>query len=145
MVHAGCVFLPAFNRLGHKCQDLLSPCDRMQVCTDNRSVYTLVRKSFWLKESDPMSTPTEKLYRRLRGGWDPQRCFRQDSEPNTLPRLSPVMQPTNHHHHLQHIWGSPSLDRFLRNWQYLFNHRESIGGRSNSTIEVVLVDGAIQP
>ena len=29
------VFLwPAFTRLGHECQDLLSPCDGMHVCTD---------------------------------------------------------------------------------------------------------------
>ena len=26
--------LPAFTRLGHERQDLLSPCDGMQVCTD---------------------------------------------------------------------------------------------------------------
>ena len=26
--------LPAFTRLGHKFQDLLSPCDGMYVCTD---------------------------------------------------------------------------------------------------------------
>ena len=26
--------LPAFTRLGHERQDLLSPCDEMHVCTD---------------------------------------------------------------------------------------------------------------
>ena len=26
--------LPAFTRLGHESQDLLSPCDEMHVCTD---------------------------------------------------------------------------------------------------------------
>ena len=26
--------LPAFTRLGHECQDILSLCDEMQVCTD---------------------------------------------------------------------------------------------------------------
>ena len=26
--------LPAFIRIGHECQDLLSPCDGMHVCTD---------------------------------------------------------------------------------------------------------------
>ena len=26
--------LPAFTRLGHECQDLLSPCDEMHACTD---------------------------------------------------------------------------------------------------------------
>ena len=29
-----CFCLPAFTRLGHECQDLLSPCDGMHVCTD---------------------------------------------------------------------------------------------------------------
>ena len=30
----GVCLLPAFTRLGHECQDLLSPCDGMHVCTD---------------------------------------------------------------------------------------------------------------
>ena len=30
----GVFLLPAFTRLGHKRQDLLSPCDEMHVCTD---------------------------------------------------------------------------------------------------------------
>ena len=30
----GVFLLPAFNRLGHERQDLLSPCDEMHVCTD---------------------------------------------------------------------------------------------------------------
>ena len=30
----GVVLLPAFTRLGHECQDLLSLCDGMYVCTD---------------------------------------------------------------------------------------------------------------
>ena len=38
--------LPAFTRPGHECQDLFSPCDGMRVCTDQTSVYTLIRKSF---------------------------------------------------------------------------------------------------
>ena len=38
--------LPAFIRLGHECQDLLSPRDGMHVCTDSTSVYALIRKSF---------------------------------------------------------------------------------------------------
>ena len=36
-LHGWCmlgVLLPAFSRLGHACQDLLSPCDGMHVCTD---------------------------------------------------------------------------------------------------------------
>ena len=34
----------AFICLGCECQDLLSPCDGMHVCTDLISVYTLIRK-----------------------------------------------------------------------------------------------------
>ena len=34
MVHAGVFLLPAFTQLGHECQDLLSLCDGMHVCTD---------------------------------------------------------------------------------------------------------------
>ena len=30
----GVFILPAFTRLGHECQGLLSPCDGMYVCTD---------------------------------------------------------------------------------------------------------------
>ena len=30
----GLLLLPAFTRLGHERQDLLSPCDEMHVCTD---------------------------------------------------------------------------------------------------------------
>ena len=30
----GVFLLPAFTRLGHGRQDLLSPCDEMHVCTD---------------------------------------------------------------------------------------------------------------
>ena len=30
----GVLLLPAFTRLGHERQDLLSPCDEMHVCTD---------------------------------------------------------------------------------------------------------------
>ena len=45
-------------------------------------------------ESEPMLTPREKnlLYRRLRGGWNPQHCIRQDSEFNTLP--TELFRPT---------------------------------------------------
>ena len=38
--------LPAFTRLGHECQDLLSPCDGMHVSTDYTSVYTLIQRVF---------------------------------------------------------------------------------------------------
>ena len=33
MVHAGCFLLLAFTRQGHACQDLLSLCDGVHVCT----------------------------------------------------------------------------------------------------------------
>ena len=52
--------LPAFTRLGHECQDLLSPREGMHVCTDKTSVYTLIRKSFGGMESEPMLTPKDK-------------------------------------------------------------------------------------
>ena len=38
--------LPAFTRLGHECQDLLSPSEGMYVCTDYASGYALIQKSF---------------------------------------------------------------------------------------------------
>ena len=44
MVHAGLVFL-ADMHLSTICQDLLSPCDGMHVCTGEVSVYALIRKS----------------------------------------------------------------------------------------------------
>ena len=56
----GVFLLPAFTRLGHECQDLLSPCDGMHVCTDRTSVYSLIRKKFGGMESEPMLTPREK-------------------------------------------------------------------------------------
>ena len=40
------LFLPVFARLGHECQDLLSPCDGVHVCTDKTSVYALIGKNF---------------------------------------------------------------------------------------------------
>ena len=65
----GVFLLPAFIRLGHECQDLLSPCDGMHVFTDQTSVYTLTRKRVFFggvggggggMESKPMLTPREK-------------------------------------------------------------------------------------
>ena len=103
-----CVFLlPAFTHLGHQCQDLLSPCDKMHVCTDYTSGYTLIQKSFGEMESEPMLTPGEKspLSEKFspedwiqdaassktaspthnQWGLNPRRCIKQDSEPNTQP------------------------------------------------------------
>ena len=54
--------LPAFIRLGHECQDLVSPCDEMHVCTHKTSVYTHIRKSWGgggeRVESDPIKPMT---------------------------------------------------------------------------------------
>ena len=60
MVHAGCVFVASIHRLGRERQDLLSPSDRLHVCTDQASVYTLIRKSFGGLEPEPMLTPRGK-------------------------------------------------------------------------------------
>ena len=56
----GVFLLPAFTHLGHECQDLLSSCDGMYVCTDYTSVYTLIRKSVQGMESKAMAAPREK-------------------------------------------------------------------------------------
>ena len=56
----GVYLLPAFTRLGHECQDLLSLCDGMHACTDWTSVYTLIQKSFGGMEPELMLTPREK-------------------------------------------------------------------------------------
>ena len=56
----GVLLLPTSTRLRHECRDLLSPCDGMHVCTDETSVYTLIRKSFKGMDSEPMLTPREK-------------------------------------------------------------------------------------
>ena len=82
----GVFLLTAFTRLGHECQDLLSPCDGVHVCTDQTSVYTLIRKSFCGMEPETVLTLRKNtLYRRLRGASNTRRCTAQASEPNTLP------------------------------------------------------------
>ena len=76
-----CVFLfLAVTCQGHECQDLLSPCDGMRVCTD----YTLIQKSFLGgMESEPMLNPKQKspLSEKIlpRGGSNPRCCIMQDS------------------------------------------------------------------
>ena len=78
--------LPAFTRLGHECQGLLSWHNRMHVFTDDLGLYSHP-KVFSGMESEPMLTPrVEKtLYRRPRGGLNLWSCIMQDSKPNTLP------------------------------------------------------------
>ena len=83
--------LPAFTRLGHKCQDLLSPCDGMHVCTELDLGLYSYPKEFWgngVRTHVPMLTPREKSpppHFVLKGGWEPQRCIKQGSQPDTLP------------------------------------------------------------
>ena len=62
----GVFWLPAFSRLGHECQDLLSPCDGTHVCTDYESLYTLIRKSLEGMESELMLTLRKKNPYRIR-------------------------------------------------------------------------------
>ena len=52
--------LPAFTRLGHGHQDVLSPYDEMHVCTEYASVCTLIRKNFRGMGSEATLTPREK-------------------------------------------------------------------------------------
>ena len=56
----GMFLLPTSTRLGHECQDVLSPCDGMHACSDWTSVYTLIRKRFRGMESEHMLSPREK-------------------------------------------------------------------------------------
>ena len=85
----GVFLLPSFIRQGNECQDLLSLCDGMHVCTDYTSVYTLIRKKIGGMESEPMLTPREKIPSSgkilPRGGSNPWCCIKQDSKSNTLP------------------------------------------------------------
>ena len=60
MVHAWCVFVTGIHPSEHECQDLLSPCNGMHMCTDQTLVYTLTQKSFGGMESEPMLTQKEK-------------------------------------------------------------------------------------
>ena len=53
-------FLRAFTCLGHECQDLLSPCDGMHLCTDKTLVYTSSERVFWGNGVRPMLTPRKK-------------------------------------------------------------------------------------
>ena len=64
------VFLLAFTHLGHECQDLLSLCKGMHVCTDYTSIYTLMRKSVF-REQSPIhvnskgKSPLPEAHRRI--------------------------------------------------------------------------------
>ena len=83
------ILLPAFTRLEHERQDLLSLCDGMHVRTDYTSVYTLIRKSFLGNGATTHVNSKGKIPSTgnilPRGGLNPRRCIKQESKPNTLP------------------------------------------------------------
>ena len=104
----GVFLLPAFNRLGHEHQDLLSLCDGMHVCTDLISAYTLIRKSFRGMESEPRLTPREKSPL-------PEKNLKRRIEPTTLHQAGQRAQHTTNelfgplscHHILGRLMGLP--------------------------------------
>ena len=59
--------LPAFTRLGHERQNLLSLCDEMHICSQTRPRFILSSKRvFGGMEFEPMLTPREKsLYQKI--------------------------------------------------------------------------------
>ena len=108
----GVILLPAFTRLGHECQDLLSPCDGMHnICAYTRPRFILSSERVVLLcfvfvlfflfcfvfvvgggggggvrtyvNSKGKIPSTGKIL--LRGGSNPRRCIKQDREPKTLP------------------------------------------------------------
>ena len=76
----GVFLLPPFTGLGHECQDFLSLCDEMHMCTDQTLVCTLIQELQHM-ESEPMLTPREKIL-STRDSEEGQTCY---NEPNTLP------------------------------------------------------------
>ena len=80
----GVFLLLAFAHLGNECQDLLSPCNGMHVCTDKASVYTLIQKSFRGMESEPMLTPGGKsLPPETQRRVEPATLYHTGERPNT--------------------------------------------------------------
>ena len=96
----GVFMLPAFSRLGHKCRNLLSPCNGIHVHKDWTSIYTLIRKSFGGMASEPMLTPSGKIpstkkkkkkKNLLRGESNVQRCIKQVASPTHYQRAIPAL------------------------------------------------------
>ena len=85
----GVFLLPAFIRLGHECNDVLSPCDGMHVSTDSTSVYTLIRKSFGGVESEQAHIASKGKKSPLRKKKSPQSSIK----PTTLHQAG---QRANH-------------------------------------------------
>ena len=81
----GMFLLPAFTCLGHKRQDLLSPCDGTHACTDYTLLCTLIWEFLGNGVRTHANSKGNPLSPRLRGRSNPWRCIMQDSEPNPLP------------------------------------------------------------
>ena len=88
-MHAGCVFVSSIHPFrtwmsGYFKSVWWNAC----VWTDWTLVYTLLRRSFWGLESEPMLTLKGKIPSMgkilLRGGSNGRCCIKQDSELNTL-------------------------------------------------------------
>ena len=81
-----CFLLPTFTRLGHECQGFFESM-RWNACVLTLDLSSEI--SFGGMESEPTFTPRAKFPQPskilLRGGWNPRRCIKHDSEPNTLP------------------------------------------------------------
>ena len=78
-------FLPAFTHLRHECQDPMSLCDGMHVCTDQTLVYTPIRKSFGGMESELMLTPAKQRA---------QHTTNELFHPTQLQQTQSVFQPS---------------------------------------------------
>ena len=99
------VFLsPVFTRLGHECQDLLRLCNGMHRL--ELGLYSHPKELWWNGvrahvNSKGKIPSTGKIL--LRGGSNPYRCIKQDSEPTTLPTSysSPL---TYTHKHVNWKW-----------------------------------------
>ena len=110
----GVFFLPASTSLGHECEDLLSPCDGVYVCS------TLIWKSFWGMESEPMWTL---------GGKSP------------LPEAQRRIEPTTLHHtgqQAQHATDWAILAPQSRKWDFLIQRRLLLEMQTFFFIECVL-------
>ena len=99
----GVFLLPAFTRQGHERQELLSSCDGMHrldlgLCSHPTEFWgNGVRTHVNSKEN--ISSTGKNL---PRGGWNPRRCVKQDSELNTLPTSS------THYQRAQHTTNEPN-------------------------------------
>ena len=107
----GVVLLPAFIRLGHERQGLLSLCDGMHVCTSQILIYSLIRKSYFREWSHHhhhggpsvsrmiLSVPLIYGYRSDSAGrWSQNPCQLQGKNP-LYQKISPLrmIEPTRLH------------------------------------------------